>query len=85
MTRSEVKALRRLVKADEDLAGYISRLNSAAFQGAGSARFGTTVKTSEGWATQDWSVILPISIAIEMAEMAQMAVRKELKAKGVTK
>ena len=85
MTRAEVKRLRRLVKAEADLAGYISRLNSAAFDGAAAARFGTTTKTEEGWATQDWSVVLPIDVAIEMAELARMDVQKRLKSAGVIK
>ena len=85
MRRPKEKRVRRLVKADDDLRGYIARLTLARDERAITAEFGTQTNTKEGCLVDDWAVVLPIGVAIDMAKRAQEDVRKQLKAAGITK
>jgi hypothetical protein len=83
MTRPKRKALRRLAKASDDLRGYIARLKIARDEKAITAEFGTQTNTSKTeFLIDDWTVVLPIDIALDMAKRAQRTVRRQMKAAG---
>ena len=73
MTRSEVKALRRLVNAEEDLVGYIEQISAAQATGHELTQFGTSTSIEgEDWVDHvDWWVHLPIDV-VEVADDAEL-------------
>lgn len=87
MTRSQVKALRRLVKAEEDLIGYIEQLTEEHGKGHELTQFGTSTSVEgEDWVdNSDWWVELPIGVAIEMAQDALLNVQQRLTDAGIDK
>lgn len=54
MTRAQVKALRRLVKAEADLQGFIDRLSIDRADGAVLAHFSLGTKSKGEWTEHDW-------------------------------